>query len=416
MSKALQRCLWLAREMPLPMLSGDRVYTCGLAEALAGTGVAVTFLAHEDEDFRQPGEPSATMRWEGISGGTRSYYWVALADRLPVTAAIHDTPRARARLQAMLDGSADAPFEAIVLDQLGSGWALRPIQRWIAARRNADPAFRAPCLVYLAHNHERVVWADMARDAKGSLIRRLAVANNARKDARLERQLIREVDQVINITDEDVMAMQADGMRCTGTVVTPGYSGSIREPSPITVTTPRRVVIVGSFKWAIKEENLRQFLTAADAVFAEHGIGLDVVGMVPNELREEYEPRLRATILHGYVDDIEPIFDNARLAVVPEMIGGGFKLKFLDYIFGRLPVVSITAAAAGLPAGIREHLVTAPDVGALVEAIVATIDQPERLNHMQEAAFEQAKAAFDWAERGARVKASIEHVLNAAAT
>ena len=69
-----------------------------------------------------------------------------------------------------------------------------------------------------------------------------------------------------------------------------------------------------------------------------------------------------------------------------------------------------------MPAGIREHLVTAPDVGALVEAIVATIDQPERLNHMQEAAFEQAKAAFDWAERGARVKASIEHVLNAAAT
>ena len=89
----------------------------------------------------------------------------------------------------------------------------------------------------------------------------------------------------------------------------------------------------------------RPGVTAADAVFARNDIQLDVIGGVPDKLREELASNSRATRFHGFVDDIAPFFSAARMAVVPEFIGGGFKLKYLDYIFGRVPVASISTAA-----------------------------------------------------------------------
>ncbi|MFK7967428.1 MAG: glycosyltransferase, partial [Burkholderiaceae bacterium] len=325
----------------------------------------------------------------------------------PITAAIHDTPAARHRLAEMLAGE-QGRFDAIVLDQLGSGWALAKIKRWISLSRRANPDFKAPALIYLAHNHERVVWSDMARDASGSWPRRLAVRSNASKVARLEAQLLRDVDQVICITDEDANALVADGLCRRPLVITPGYAAEPAPPRSITQATGRRVVMVGSFKWAIKEENLRQFVALADPAFARHNIRFDVIGKVPEPLRRSLQPKLRATKLHGFVQNTEPLFSNARMAVVPEQIGGGFKLKVLDYIFGRMPVATIEAAAAGLPESVKDHLLKASDLRHLVDTIVANIDHYDRLNSMQAGALEQAQGAFQWEHRGELVREAID--------
>jgi len=396
--------------MPLPLVSGDRVYTHGLSQALAGAGVDVTFLAHQDSQGRLSGEPTDFLRYECITGGTRSYYWVALTSQLPVTAAIHDTGAARKRLAELLAGD-KGDFDAIVLDQLGAGWALSRIKRWIRRRRHAEPDFQAPTLIYLAHNHERVVWADMARDATGSWPRRVVVRSNARKVARLESQLIDGVDQVISITNEDANALVADGLRKRPFVVTPGYANEAASARTISATTPRHVVMVGSFKWAIKEENLRQFIALADPAFARHNIRFDVIGKMPDRLRRALEPKLRATTLHGFVADTQSLFANARMAVVPEQIGGGFKLKVLDYIFGRMPVATIEAAAAGLPVEVKEQLLMASDLRHLVDRIIANIDRYNRLNSMQSNALMHAQDAFQWPDRGIQLKGAIESAM-----
>lgn len=408
MSEAPIRCLWLAREMPYPLVSGDRVYTAGLSAALANSGVEITFLAHEGGAGRERGPDTCNVQWEGIRGGTKSYYWVAATKALPVTAAIHDTWVARRRLAAILK-STGPDLNAILFDQLGSGWALNQVRRWIAKRRAMDRRFKAPKLLYLAHNHERRVWADMTREASANRLRKFGISNNARKVARLESALIQSVDQVVNITVEDALALLADGAPPSPAIITPGYAD---QPTPvrlISAKTPRRAVMVGSFRWAIKQENLRQFLAVADPAFARHGIRFDVIGMVPEELRRSLEPGLRATTLHGYVADTLPLFSRARIAVVPEVIGGGFKLKFLDYLFGRLPVATIDTAVAGLPVGVKNNVISAPDLDGLVKAIIARIDDIDELNRMQHEALASALTEYDWADRGDLLKAAIEN-------
>jgi glycosyltransferase involved in cell wall biosynthesis len=101
------------------------------------------------------------------------------------------------------------------------------------------------------------------------------------------------------------------------------------------------------------------------------------------------------------------LFANARIAVVPEEIGGGFKLKFLDYIFGRVAVASLGHATAGLPEEIRRAMICCEDVPALVRAIVDRIDDTDGLTALQDAALHAAQARYRWADRGRDLLAAI---------
>jgi hypothetical protein len=207
-----------------------------------------------------------------------------------------------------------------------------------------------------------------------------------------------------------VVALQVSLPRDQTITLTPGYAGPIIRERRIGERTPRRVVIVGSFRWAPKQENLARFVACADPVFQAHGIQLHVLGDVPGELLTELQTRCQATTFHGFVADMGPLLNEARIAIVPELIGGGFKLKFLDYFFARVPVATLTAAAAGLPAPLREWMLAESSLEALVGSIVANIDRIDRLNRLQDRAFHFARGLFRWEDRGARLKHAIAHL------
>ena len=42
------RCVWLARTIPLPLNTGDKVYTARLAQAFVAAGASVTFMGLAD--------------------------------------------------------------------------------------------------------------------------------------------------------------------------------------------------------------------------------------------------------------------------------------------------------------------------------------------------------------------------------
>lgn len=387
------KCLWIARDQPFPPDAGDKIYSANLACALAEAGVAVSFLGFAAAGGEPPVD--SPVRWLPVAGAKRSQ-GRALFSRLPIAAAIHDTAAFREALAACLEQS----WDAIVFDSYGSGWAL---ERYLATR----PPGSRPVLVHVAHNQEGLLWRDMVRNSRGGPLKRLALWQNWLKVAALERFVLRHVDLTTAISREDALAFAELAPGRPGVVLTPGYSGGWQPERVIAADCPKRVVLIGSFRWVVKQENLRQFLAFADDAFHRHGIIFDVIGDLPEALRAELEPQLKATVFHGFVDDVAPYFARARLAVVPEVIGGGFKLKFLDYIFGRLPVATIAAAAAGLPAGIRSQLLCRCDLATLVDAIVAHIDRLDELNAMQQGAFAAAGQLYRWQDRGGALREAI---------
>jgi hypothetical protein len=110
----------------------------------------------------------------------------------------------------------------------------------------------------------------------------------------------------------------------------------------------------------------------------------------------------------GPVDRVEPRLAQARMGVVAEEIGGGFKHKVLDYVFNRLPVASLAGSVEGTPLIPGESILEFPDVIRLVEGIIGTVDDFARLNYLQDAAFEACVGRFEWADRGR----TLAHMLD----
>ncbi|MBL8267462.1 glycosyltransferase [Steroidobacter sp.] len=397
------RCLWISRHVPYPMNEGLKVYSAKLSEALAQAGAFVRVLGFGSTEATP--KQRANMEWVSVPGARRSTA-VALLNRFPLTAAVDSTTAYRALLEAQLR----EPWDAIVFDSYGAGWALERCKIYRASKLGANTI-----LVHVSHNHEEVLWRAMAKQAEAGLPKRLALWQNYYKVRGLERQLLREVDLVSAITIEDEQALRAHRNDDQTLTLTPGYDGSVAPERTIDASVPRRAVIVGSFTWVVKRENLARFVEHADAKFAAQGIELVVAGDVPADLKETLVASSRATRFEGFVTDLAPFLAQARIAIVPELIGGGFKLKFLDYIFGRVPVATVDAAAAGLPTRLREDMITGNDFEQLTAAIIANIDRLEHLNRLQTSAFEQARSLYRWEDRGLQLQQRIVELQKARA-
>ncbi|MFL6578952.1 MAG: glycosyltransferase [Povalibacter sp.] len=394
------RCLWIGRYIPYPADAGAKVYSAKMAESLAAAGATVRFMGFGSADA-VPAE-SRGVEWHSIPNGKRSEI-AALFSRLPNAAAIDATQTYRQALESQLSEQ----WDAIVLDGYGAGWAL---DRCLAYTYSVSPQ---PVLIHVSHNHEAALWASMAANAQAALPKKLALRHNAFKVRRLERRMVRNVDLLSTITEEDGDALLVGVPPETAPrllTLTPGYAGASVANRTITQETARRVAIVGSFRWIVKQENLRRFVEIADPVFAQNGIALDVFGDVPERLQSELKARTHATEFHGFVDDPTAALAHARMAVVPEVFGGGFKLKFLDYMFARVPVATLSDAAAGLPDALRSAMIVRGDLQTLVQGIVAEIDRFTELNERQQRAFELAQTLYRWGDRGRHLRQAIVQI------
>src|SRR5690606_12336988 len=115
----------------------------------------------------------------------------------------------------------------------------------------------------------------------------------------------------------------------------PGYElpeGVGRRP-PIGPDVPRRVLMVGSFEWIAKRHNLEETLEIAEPVFVEQQIELQVVGKCNPAYARAIERRYRCATFHPNVPEVTPYLEGARLGLISEAVGGGFKLKTLEYAF-----------------------------------------------------------------------------------
>jgi glycosyl transferase family 1 len=395
------RCLWISRYFPFPSDDGAKVYSANLALSLAQSGVLVRFMGIGNADAAP--NTTANVEWLAVSGKKRSKTLASLG-AWPIAAAIDATKAYRALLEAQLR----EPWDVVVLDSYATGWAL---DRCLAYRNEWHD--HEPVLVHVSHNHEELLWGVMAREARGSALKRLALRRNAIKVGALERRIVRNIDLLTTITDEDLQSLGAGLGQTRSLALTPGYTGWIASVRHIIAATPRRVIIMGSFQWIVKQENLVRFVEIADPIFKEQGIELDIVGDVPSALLAMLRGRCRATNFHGFVSNAASFLSSARLAVVPESIGGGFKLKFLDYIFGRVPVATVSQATAGLSAELQRAMLSSDSLSGLVREIVSHIDRVDDLNRMQERAFTIAKSQFKWSTRGERLRLAIDNVRQA---
>lgn len=380
------KCLWLTLADPEPRTNGQYIYSGGLIEALARSGARLTVVGLARDVAGRV--ETAQVHWRLAAQAPQSSS-AALLSPWPQVASRSRTPAMRQTLVSCLA----EPWDAILFDSIAAGWALDAVLR--CQRRRPQTA-----VVYLSHNHERsVAWHIASHET--DLPRRLLRMIDAVKVAWLERRLIRHADLLTANTPDDVARFAATPGGPPVALLPPGYGGS-RSQRRLDSSVPRRAVIVGSFDWLPKRISLEAFLRDAAPLFRDAGIALQVVGQTEADYLARLAADYPAVHFTGGVPDIQPYLAGARIALVPDLLGG-FKLKSLDYVFHRLPIFAMRGAVPGTPLVDGLSLQEFDSHAALARGVADAMDDLLALNAQQMAAYTACEKAFDWQEIGSNL-------------
>jgi len=405
------RILWLTREYPKPTVRGDLVYADNLIESLGtAEGISLTVLALTQDSTAAPNRADICTRlengitWRIIPRRNINRMWSLLSD-LPGDAYRTGTPEYRTELTKQLESS---HWDAIIINHICMGWAVQPLKAHMRKRGRRIP------LVYVSHNHEMSLKPQVAESQEAALPYKEILKYDARKFVQLERRMIDACDLLTTITDEDLSLYRRDFPSQRMLCLLPGYDGNIVPERTISDAVPRQCIIFGSIVWIAKKQNLIDFARVADPVFRQADITVHVVGNIDDDVTNAISSWAKQFKFIGRVDDVSPHFATARLGIMPDLVGGGFKHKNLQYIFHRVPMISMTGQVSGLPLIEGTDINVAESYAQLANMVVETIDDFPRLNAMQTASFDKCLGCFDWARRGIQLRDAVSDLLHAA--
>jgi glycosyltransferase involved in cell wall biosynthesis len=116
--------------------------------------------------------------------------------------------------------------------------------------------------------------------------------------------------------------------------------------------------------------------------------------------------------LAGVVDDVRPLIASASVSLAPIRVGGGTRLKILEAMALRAPVVATSKGAEGLDVRDGEHLLIADTPEAFADATIRLLKEPGLRERLADNAYQLVREHYDWAVVMPRFLHLVERVAH----
>ncbi len=237
-------------------------------------------------------------------------------------------------------------------------------------------------------------------DDEASLLHALGDAGHATA-AVLQTAAVQAADGVIAFTDRDAATARALGAAAVHVVPCGVDPGPVPRPRP---SSQSRVVFVGNGYY---EPNRRavQWLHDVLAPSLPADTVIEVIGRYPTSLRGLAD-RLR---LRGPVRDLRSALESATVAVAPLEVGGGMKLKVLDYCAAGLPVVGTAEAFVGF--GETEQWAVDAELAELPGQVAALLNDEVRRRRLGTRGRRLVEQHYSWAAHARTARAAYSAIV-----
>ncbi len=157
------------------------------------------------------------------------------------------------------------------------------------------------------------------------------------------------------------------------------------------------VLWMGGFGWYPNAEGVKWY---ADEVHPHIRDALEESGIVlhfcgsnpPEELRVLHDgSRIK---VHGFVDDLKPILDDAHLLIVPLLSGGGIRVKIVEAMSAGIPVLSTSKGCEGIGATDGVDILVADNAVQFAQEILACAKDRGRMARIAEAGLDLMRLRY----------------------
>jgi len=273
----------------------------------------------------------------------------------------------------------------------------------LSANETAYPSGgRRPLIVFDDHNAEyllqkRIAAAEIA--ARGWNAGAVYSSIQWRKLRSFERQVCRQSDRVVCVSEADVIAIQELDPALKAHVIPNGVDTDFyrrEKAAPLDLPLPA-LVFTGTMDFRPNVDAMLWFARDVLPLIKPRvpEVQVYVVGQRPHARLDVLRADPAITIT-GAVDDTRPYIAAASVCIVPLRMGGGTRLKLLEALSLQAPLVSTTLGAEGFAVTSGEQLLLADDAASFAQSIVELIEDRARAQSLGAAGRLFAVQQYDW--------------------
>jgi glycosyltransferase involved in cell wall biosynthesis len=158
---------------------------------------------------------------------------------------------------------------------------------------------------------------------------------------------------------------------------------------------PNSLIFTGSFRYAVNYEAMVWFLRDIYPSVRSQvpGVHLSITG----DHAGLKLPSTAGVTLTGFVPDIRPFIASSWASVVPLLSGGGTRLKILEAMALRTPVITTSKGAEGLEVIHDKTVLIADEAQEFARAVVRLLKEPELRVYLTENAYQLVSEHYNWA-------------------
>lgn len=160
------------------------------------------------------------------------------------------------------------------------------------------------------------------------------------------------------------------------------------------VPQPKTLIFAGSLRYFANHDAMDWFLRESYPLIQSRVP--DVRLTITGDHADLPLPSSSNLILRGFVDDVRPLIASSWVSLAPIRVGGGTRLKILEAMALRSPVVATSKGAEGLEARNGEHLLIADDPRSYANAVIRLLEEPDLRDQLAGNGFALVKTRYDW--------------------
>lgn len=234
---------------------------------------------------------------------------------------------------------------------------------------------KAP-VILRAHNLESQIWARQAAQASG--LKKILLKQMTKGIARFEEKIATQCQGIVCITDNDCKHFK----RITNHIplhVTP-YGIDTSDMSAERQAAKNTIGYLGALDWRPNQEGLIWFFENIwEALQKQHPqLNIEIAGRnAPSHFIAFLKKQKNVTFL-GEIPEASAFLNKQQLLIVPLLSGSGMRVKIIQAMQCKVPIVATPVAAEGISATHNHHIMIAERPHDFAAAINILISKPRK--------------------------------------
>jgi polysaccharide biosynthesis protein PslH len=267
--------------------------------------------------------------------------------------------------------------------------------------------------VLFQHNVESVIWRRHFEQANNPM-KKAYFGLQARRMQAFERVVCRRAGHIVAVSEADRETMHGlFGVERVSSINTGVDVQYFAPPRSVAAKESARfadLIFTGSMDW-LPNIDAAQFFAAEVLPYIRKerpNCRIMIAGRRPASAIKELAQRDSGIVVTGTVPDVRPYLWGSTVAIVPLRIGGGTRLKIFEAMAARLPVVSTSIGAEGLPVTEGEHIAIADNPERFARCCLDLLTDADLRQRRADRAWQLVSRQFSWSAVSTEFESALQ--------